>query len=101
MKIFPTILLVVTLASASAQETRPLSPKGEVVPSVVFIGNSFTYGFGSPVRFYRAGIVTDLNHGDVGHEDVGGVPALFKMFVCKPISNRVCRLSRRWARVAA
>lgn len=58
-----------------AQET-PLSPKGEIAPSVVFIGNSFTYGDGSPVRFYRAGIVTDLNG-----EGIGGVPALFKMFV--------------------
>ena len=25
--------------------------------SVLFIGNSFTFGFGSPVRFYRAGTV--------------------------------------------
>ncbi|HWH70136.1 MAG TPA: hypothetical protein VNT26_12180 [Candidatus Sulfotelmatobacter sp.] len=43
--------------------------------SVVFIGNSFTYGAGSPVRFYRAQSVTDLNGGEVG-----GVPALFKLF---------------------
>jgi hypothetical protein len=41
----------------------------------VFIGNSFMYGAGSPVRFYRAQTVTDLNG-----EGVGGVPALFKMF---------------------
>ena len=43
--------------------------------SVLFIGNSFTYGWGSPVRFYRANAVTDLN-GD----GLGGVPALFKVF---------------------
>ena len=43
--------------------------------SVLFIGNSFTFGFGSPVRFYRAGTVTDLNS-----EGIGGVPALFKSF---------------------
>ena len=43
--------------------------------SVLFIGNSFTYGFGSPVHFYRAGTVTDLNS-----EGIGGVPALFKSF---------------------
>lgn len=42
---------------------------------VLFIGNSFTYGFGSPVRFYRAGTVIDLNG-----EGIGGVPALFKVF---------------------
>jgi hypothetical protein len=43
--------------------------------SVLFIGNSFTYGHGSPVRFYRASTVTDLNG-----EGIGGVPALFKSF---------------------
>jgi hypothetical protein len=43
--------------------------------SVLFIGNSFTYGAGSPVRFYRASTVSDLNN-----EGVGGVPALFKSF---------------------
>jgi hypothetical protein len=44
-------------------------------PSVLFIGNSFTFADGSPVRFYRAGTVTDLND-----DGVGGVPALFKSF---------------------
>ena len=44
--------------------------------SALFIGNSFTYGYGSAVRFYRADTVTDLNN-----EGIGGVPALFKSFV--------------------
>jgi hypothetical protein len=44
-------------------------------PSVLFIGNSFTYGHFSAVRFYRADTVTDLNGGGVG-----GMPALFKSF---------------------
>src|SRR5438128_313784 len=44
-------------------------------PSVLFIGNSYLFGFGSPVRFYRANTVTDLND-----EGIGGVPALFKSF---------------------
>ncbi len=44
-------------------------------PSVLFIGNSFTFGSGSSVRFYRANTVTDLND-----EGIGGVPALFKSF---------------------
>ncbi len=43
--------------------------------SVLFIGNSFLFGSGSPVRFYRADTVTDLNN-----EGIGGVPALFKSF---------------------
>ena len=44
-------------------------------PSVLFIGNSFLFGSGSAVRFYRAATVTDLNN-----EGIGGVPALFKSF---------------------
>ena len=43
--------------------------------SVLFVGNSFLFGSGSAVRFYRADTVTDLNN-----EGVGGVPALFKSF---------------------
>ncbi len=43
--------------------------------SVLFIGNSFTYGQGSAVRFYRNDTVTDLNE-----ERIGGVPALLKSF---------------------
>src|ERR1051326_6952359 len=51
------------------------APESGTAPTVLFIGNSFTYGAGSPVRFYRAQTVTDLNG-----EGTGGVPALFKMF---------------------
>ena len=43
--------------------------------SVLFIGNSFTYGAGSATKFYRADSVTDLNN-----NGIGGVPALFKSF---------------------
>lgn len=43
--------------------------------SILFVGNSFTYGFGSATRFYRADAVTDLNN-----DGIGGVPALFKSF---------------------
>lgn len=52
---------VLTLASAA-------NAAGE---RVLFIGNSFTFGSGSAVRFYRNDTVTDLND-----EGVGGVPAL-------------------------
>jgi Domain of unknown function (DUF4886) len=44
-------------------------------PSVLFIGNSYLFGYGSAVRYYRADTVTDLND-----EGIGGVPALFKSF---------------------
>jgi hypothetical protein len=43
--------------------------------SILFIGNSFSFAWGSPVRYYRANTVTDLNH--LG---IGGVPALLKSF---------------------
>ena len=43
--------------------------------TILFVGNSFTFGALSAVWHYRAGSVTDLNK-----EGVGGVPALFKLF---------------------
>jgi hypothetical protein len=51
------------------------SDAGAAARSVLFIGNSFLFGAGSAVRFYRADTVTDLNN-----EGIGGVPALFKSF---------------------
>src|SRR5262245_27188169 len=67
MKIAVTLLAAASLYSGAAfAQSRT---------SVLFIGNSFTYGAGSPVHFYRARTVTDLND-----EGVGGVPALFKSF---------------------
>ena len=43
--------------------------------TILFVGNSFTFGALSPVMEWRADSVTDLNH-----DGVGGVPALFKRF---------------------
>ena len=43
--------------------------------AILFIGNSFTFGDGSPVKTWRSDSVNDLNH-----ENIGGVPALFKSF---------------------
>jgi hypothetical protein len=62
------VAIIVSLALSVAQ--------AQSGTSVLFIGNSFTFGFGSPVRFYRADTVTDLNS-----EGIGGVPALFKSFL--------------------
>ncbi len=55
---------------ASAASIAPAQPR-----SILFVGNSFTFGAGSPVRAYRPDLVTDLNH-----EGIGGVPALFRTF---------------------
>ena len=57
-------ILVLALTGAGAAGKR-----------VLFVGNSFLFGSGSAVRFYRADTVTDLNN-----EGIGGVPALFKSF---------------------
>src|SRR3954469_20479354 len=52
------------------------SPAGSATPiPLLFIGNTFPFAYGSPVRYYRADTVTDLNG-----EGTGGVPALFASF---------------------
>ncbi|MFN7928900.1 MAG: PEP-CTERM sorting domain-containing protein [Blastocatellia bacterium] len=48
----------------------------KVAPSILFIGNSFTFGSGTPVQKWRPETVTDLNG-----THIGGVPAIFKAFV--------------------
>ena len=58
------------LALAGMLLASPASAK-----SILFVGNSFTFGSLSPVMEWRADSVTDLNH-----DGVGGVPALFKRF---------------------
>ncbi|MEX2584598.1 MAG: PEP-CTERM sorting domain-containing protein [Gemmatimonadota bacterium] len=63
--VLASVLLATTAGTADAQQD----------PTVLFIGNSFTYGHGSAARFYRADTVTDLND-----EGIGGVPAFFKSF---------------------
>ena len=81
--------------------------------TLLFVGNSFTYGALSPVQTYHAGSVEDLN-GD----GVGGVPALVKTFADEAglhydvsletspgkdlqwhIDNRAARLDRAWDHV--
>ena len=60
----------------SAQENAPFAESNRNSnPSVLFIGNSFTYGACSAVQFYRTDFVTDLNR-----NGWGGVPSLFKAF---------------------
>jgi hypothetical protein len=68
MKLAVTLVSVASIFASSALLAQSRM-------KILFIGNSFTFAAGSPVRFYRAGTVTDLND-----EGVGGVPALFKSF---------------------
>ena len=60
--------MIAVLAMAAALAAQP--PR-----SILFIGNSFTFGADSDAMTYRKDSVTDLN-GD----GMGGVPALFKRF---------------------
>ena len=47
--------------------------------TILFIGNSFTFGANSAVHYYKTDTVTDLN-GPANAKTVGGVPAIFKAF---------------------
>ena len=48
--------------------------------TILFIGNSFTFGAGSAAHRYQSNTVTDLNPPDAKGRSVGGVPAMFKSF---------------------
>ncbi len=48
--------------------------------TILFIGNSFTFGANSAVHYYKADTVTDLNGPGANGKTVGGVPAIFKAF---------------------
>ncbi|MGD8279933.1 MAG: SGNH/GDSL hydrolase family protein, partial [Gemmatimonadota bacterium] len=69
MRSVPVLALVAAMVFAAT------AAEAQQSPSILFIGNSFTYGYGSAARFYRPETVTDLND-----EGIGGVPALFKSF---------------------
>lgn len=62
--VFGSVLALLTLPAVAG-----------TAPTVLFVGNSFTAGMQSPVWRYRASSVNDIHH-----DDVGGVPALFKLF---------------------
>lgn len=63
------------LVLALALAATPASAK-----SILFVGNSFTFGAGSAAHYYRSDTVTDLNPPDAKGRTTGGVPAFFKAF---------------------
>ena len=77
----PIVLLAsATLFPAGSTAQTPPPPVARTRPAaaprtILFVGNSFTFGALSPVARFRTGTVTDLNG-----EGLGGVPALFKAF---------------------
>jgi hypothetical protein len=66
MRLSPPVLAIAFVLAAA----HPLQQH-----SILFIGNSFTFGANSPVMTWHADRVTDLNR-----EGMGGVPALFEAF---------------------
>lgn len=77
---FPHLLRSLVLVGLAISAVRgaqaPAAARAATeAPTIVFVGNSFLFATGSPVRFYRASTVTDLNG-----TGFGGVPALFKAF---------------------
>ncbi|WP_420137734.1 PEP-CTERM sorting domain-containing protein [Sphingomonas sp.] len=69
----PTLLRTLTALFAITWLAAMAGPA--LAERILFVGNSFTFGAGSPVRTYRPDLVRDLNR-----EGIGGVPALFKRF---------------------
>ena len=48
--------------------------------TILFVGNSFTFGANSAAHYYKPDTVSDLNGPGAGGKTVGGVPAFFKAF---------------------
>ena len=71
MKLVSSLITVIAITLASTFIVNHAFAENKIL----FIGNSFTFGAGSAVKYYRADSVTDLNEGGIG-----GVPALFKSF---------------------
>ena len=63
---------LLSLASAADRSAKP--------ETILFVGNSFTFGQHSAFHYYRSGSVTDLNAPGPNGKTVGGVPAIFKAF---------------------
>ena len=53
---------------------------GARAETILFVGNSFTFGEYATTKHYRAGEVHDLNPPDENGQTIGGVPAIFKTF---------------------
>jgi hypothetical protein len=71
--------LAVAGSFAAPVSAAPVPNEG----TILFIGNSFTYGQGSAVQTYKPGTVTDLNGETPAGGTIGGIPALFKSFTAQ------------------
>jgi hypothetical protein len=66
---------VLCLAAVLALITAPASAR-----SILFVGNSFTFGEHSAAKHYQTDTVKDLNGPDASGRTLGGMPAIFKAF---------------------
>src|SRR5690349_5083131 len=55
-------------------------PANAQTRTILFVGNSFTFGANSAAHYYKSDTVTDLNGPGSNGKTVGGVPAMFKAF---------------------
>jgi hypothetical protein len=62
-------------AAISALAALPVQAR-----TILFVGNSFTFGANSAAHYYKPDTVTDLNGPGANGKTVGGVPAFFKAF---------------------
>ncbi len=69
------ILGLAILPLAIALAATPAGAK-----TILFVGNSFTFGANSAAHYYKSDTVNDLNGPGAGGKTVGGVPAFFKAF---------------------
>jgi len=65
------------LALALALAVTPAGAQ-EKATTILFVGNSFTFGANSAAHYYKPDTVTDLNGPGANGKTVGGVPAMFK-----------------------
>ena len=70
--------LLKLLAGAAVLSALAGGPAG--ARTILFVGNSFTFGELSAAKYYRTETVTDLNGPDQTGRTLGGMPALFKEF---------------------
>jgi hypothetical protein len=55
-------------------------PANAQTKTILFVGNSFTFGANSAAHYYKPDTVIDLNGPGTTGKTVGGVPAIFKAF---------------------
>lgn len=69
---FKTLVMAVALSALAGLPAQ--------ARTILFVGNSFTFGALSAAQYYKPDTVNDLNGAGADGKTVGGVPAFFKAF---------------------